>query len=285
ARIGIAAGELHRRDVTAAELAILVDHSGRNVHTVLAAGRLEVARGAGVPEATAAEMHTDPDEAVLVAPQVGIVGAPAPRAELACCLLTIGLHVGLAPCVGVVEQCVLDTLVVAAAEPERDGLRDVLDDRSNAIGYGRKRHVEPHGHVAATDIEANAGDADLLLVSDYAADRLGIAEMSIGADDAGDGVADAHAIAHLRQRRLVMLTEHRERAVLKFGPLRLQRSDTGRGRRGLLQQMFLPGRIAIGAPSRHRAHARPFAAAVGIDPSRTAKLAGAFLIRVGAAHG
>jgi len=50
---------------------------------------------------------------------------------------------------------------------------------------------------------------------------LRVAEMAIGADDAGDDVADRHAIAHLRNRRVVVLAEHLERAVLELGGLRL----------------------------------------------------------------
>src|ERR1700721_2329718 len=73
ARMRIAAGELHRRDVAAGHLGLFVDSGGRPVHSALAAGRLEVARGAGVAEATAAKMHTDPDEVVPVAHQIDIV--------------------------------------------------------------------------------------------------------------------------------------------------------------------------------------------------------------------
>ena len=141
ARIGIAAGELHRRDVAAAELAVLVDHRGRHVHAVLAAGGLEVAGRAGVAEAAAAEMHADPDEALLVPHQVDIVVARADRAELGDRLLAIGLHVGLAPRVGVVEQLVLGALVVGAADAERDRLRHVADDRADAVLDGAENGV------------------------------------------------------------------------------------------------------------------------------------------------
>jgi hypothetical protein len=47
------------------------------------------------------------------------------------------------------------------------------------------------------DQEHHAGDADLLLIGDDPADRLRIAEMAVGADDAPDDIADAHAFAHL----------------------------------------------------------------------------------------
>lgn len=45
----------------------------------------------------------------------------------------------------------------------------------SGIGIGR---IEPHGYVAAADIEANARNADLLLIGDHAVDRLRIADFS-----------------------------------------------------------------------------------------------------------
>src|SRR5260370_1006455 len=54
--------------------------------------------------------------------------------------------------------------------------------------------VEPHGHIAATDIKANAGNADLLLISNDAANGLRIAKMAIGTDNAGHNIADACAM-------------------------------------------------------------------------------------------
>src|SRR5262249_14309394 len=71
----------------------------------------------------------------------------------------------------------------------------------NAVLDRIKRRIETDGHVPAADVETNAGYADLLLVGNDATDRLCVTEMAIGADDAGDDVADRHAIAHLRNRR------------------------------------------------------------------------------------
>ena len=51
--------------------------------------------------------------------------------------------------------------------------------------------------------------------------------MAVGADHAGDGVADAHAIAHLRDRPFVVLAEHLQRAVLVLRGLRLVRDVGG----------------------------------------------------------
>ena len=150
-------------------------------------------------------MHADPDEARLVAHQVDIVVARADGAELGHRLLAIGLHVGLAPRIGVVEQRVLGTLLVGAADAERDRPRHVPDDRADAVGDRRVGRVEANRHVAAADVEADAGNADLLLIGDDAADRLRIAEMAVGADDAADDIADRHAVLHLRDGRGIVL--------------------------------------------------------------------------------
>jgi hypothetical protein len=60
---------------THSRLAVLVDDRRLHVHAVLAARSLQVARPTGVPEATAAEMHPDPDESGLVTHEVDIVVA------------------------------------------------------------------------------------------------------------------------------------------------------------------------------------------------------------------
>jgi hypothetical protein len=109
--------------------------------------------------------------------------------------------------------------------------------------------------------------------------------MAVRTDDAGHNIADAHAVAHLRNRSFVVLAEHLQRAVLKFRPLRLHRCNAGRGVRRLAHQMLLARGIAIGAPRRHRAHARALNAAVGIDSGGAAKLASSFLMRIRASHG
>src|SRR5499427_2569794 len=170
--IGIAASKLHCGDVTAPDLAVLVDHRRRDVHAVLTAGRLEIARRAGVAEAARAEMHPDPHEAGFVAHQVNIMIAGADGAELRGGLLPVGFHVGRLPGFGIVEQLMLDTLLIAAADAERNHRGHVPDDGADVVLNRGKRHIEPHSHVAAADIEAHTGDTDLPLISDDAADRL-----------------------------------------------------------------------------------------------------------------
>src|SRR5436309_6268267 len=139
-----------------------------------------------------------------------------------------------------------DALRIAAADTERDHARDVADDLADALLNCRKRRVEAYRHVAAADVEADAGNADLAFIGDHASDRLRIAEMPVGADRAGDHVPDAHAIAHLRERTFGVLTEDLERTVLILRSLRRQ-LDGG----GFLDQMLLPRGIAEPAPQRH----------------------------------
>ena len=128
AGVGIPAGQLHRRDVAAAEFAILVDHGRRNVHAVLAAGRLEITGRAGVAQSAAAEMHADPDVTGLVAHQIDIVISGSDGAQLGRRLLPELTHVGFTPGIAVIEQRMLDPLLVGAADAEGDHLRHVADD-------------------------------------------------------------------------------------------------------------------------------------------------------------
>jgi hypothetical protein len=103
---------------------------------------------------------------------------------------------------------VLDLLGIAAAEPEADIGGDLVDDRPDAVGDRLLRHVELHRHVAAGDVEADPADRDVLLVGDHAADRLRIAEMSVGTEHAADHAAVLHAAHHLLLGALVMLAEN-----------------------------------------------------------------------------
>ena len=107
----------------------------------------------------------------------------------------------------------LDRRVVGAADAERNGAGNVLDDGAHIVTHLRGGHVEPHGHVAACDIEPDAADADLILVSDDAADRLRITEMPVSHQRAAEHIADLHAIAHLVHGARVVLAYDRERCV------------------------------------------------------------------------
>ena len=95
AGVGVVARELHRRDVRLAELRADLEQDRRRVHLALlrpavegqALREREEARRRLVAEATRAEVHADPDAAVLVLHQVDVVVARADRAELRLCQL------------------------------------------------------------------------------------------------------------------------------------------------------------------------------------------------------
>ena len=72
----------------------------------------------------------------------------------------------------------------------------------------REGRIKTHGHIAAADVETDAGNADLLLIGDDAADRLCIAKVAVRANDAGHDIADRHTVPHLGDGCLVMLAEH-----------------------------------------------------------------------------
>src|SRR5262245_26563858 len=89
ARVGITARELHRCDVPAPQFAVLVNQGGRNVDAVFAAGRFEIPGCARVPEPTATEMNSDPDETILIAQEIDVVISGPDGAELRRRLLAI----------------------------------------------------------------------------------------------------------------------------------------------------------------------------------------------------
>src|SRR5215471_2973384 len=178
----------------------------------------------------------------------------------------------------------LDTLLVGAADAERDHRRYVLDDGADAVLDRGKGRIEPHRHVAAADIKAHTGDADLPLIGDDAADRLGIAEMAISADDTADDIAHPHTVAHLSDCRVVVAPEHPQRAVRIPRRLRRIRRDRPLSFQGFGRKMFFARRVTVGAPCRHGSLPRPLNAAVRIDAGGKCKLAGASLVGIGLSH-
>ncbi len=176
----------------------------------------------------------------------------------------------------------LDLLDVLPADAEGDHLGDVANDRRDGFADVIEAHVEPGGHVAATDVEADAGDRDLLLIGDHATDRLGVAEMAVGADHAGHDIADRHAVTHLLDGRRVVLAEHLQRRVLEALLLRTQHRNLRRGGIGLARELLLAGGVAIQAPGRLAA---AFAdAGIRIDARGEAEFAGALLVGIGSSH-
>jgi hypothetical protein len=105
----------------------------------------------------------------------------------------------------------------------------------------------------------------------------------VGADDAGDHVADAHGVAHLGDGRFVVAAEHLERAVAELRWLRLAR-DVGRRGIGLSLHVLGARRIAEGAPERHGALPRPLDPCIGVEAGCASKLARARRVWVGLCH-
>jgi hypothetical protein len=64
------------------------------------------------------------------------------------------------------------------------------------------------GQIAATDVEADAGNRDVILIADDAADRMRVTEMPVGAQHATRHAADLHAAIHLRECALVVPAEN-----------------------------------------------------------------------------
>src|SRR5712671_5027028 len=209
--IGVRAGKSHSGDVLSAELAGLVEERRLDVDAILASSEAdELGRGL-VAEATRAEMHADPDPAVLIREQVDVVVPGTDRTKLvARHALELADLRNFMP-ERAIEELVLDLLHVRAPDPERHVLRDVGDDWPDLVGDRRALHIEAHRHVAAADVEADAADRDVFLVGDDAADRLGIAEMAIGAKHAAGDAADRHASGHLLLRLVVVGSKHLER--------------------------------------------------------------------------
>jgi hypothetical protein len=179
---------------------------------------------------------------------------------------------------------VVDLPFVGAPDAKRNRAGHVLDDCANAVLNRVKRRIETDGHVPAADVEANAGNADLLLVGNDATDRLRVTEMAIGADNAGNDVADRHAIAHLRNRRVVVLAEHLERAVLELRGLRLFGWDRIRGVSGLPCQVLFARGVTERAPDRHRPLAGPLDSAVGVEAGFASHFPRTLLVWIGSVH-
>ena len=108
--------------------------------------------------------------------------------------------------------------------------------------------------------------------------------MSIGADHAGHGIADGHAVAHLGDGRHIVVADHGERTAPILRLLRPKVDDLRRRLPRLVSVQLRACRVTEGAPRRHAAlAARLRHAAVGIDAGREGKLAGADLERIGTA--
>src|SRR5215469_16560149 len=116
--IGIAPCKRHGGEVALTEFAIPVDDGWRDVDALSTACGFQISACRRVPEATAAEMHADPNKAVLIEHQIDIVVAGPNGAELSPRLVLVVSHTRRQPCPIVIEQFVIDALGVLAADAE-----------------------------------------------------------------------------------------------------------------------------------------------------------------------
>ncbi len=206
ASVGVPAAELHGGKVVLTDRRVERDDRWRNVHAVFAAGNFQEVRGRPVAESTRTEVHADPDDAVFVGENIHVVVAAADCAEL------LVRHVfELADFTDVprfvVEQVVIDLVLVRATDTERDVANHVVHDRGHLwfdVGFCG---VGADGEVAARDVETDARDRYLVLIRDYAADWLGVALVSVGAEN-GLVAARRQTRLNLLDRRFVVLTKN-----------------------------------------------------------------------------
>ena len=93
------------------------------------------------------------------------------------------------------ERRVVVALGVFTSDSEAEGLPDVVHDALDVGTQLAARHVEPHGLVAAGDVEADSGRGDPGLGRDDAADRDAVAEVAVGHE--GETVGGAGALLGL----------------------------------------------------------------------------------------
>ena len=173
-------------------------------------------------EAARAEVHTDPDAAVLILHHVHVVVARADRTQLR--LRQLGeLALRRELCrADLVEHPVVDPLGRRNAHAKRDPPRDLTHDPLDAAQRLEiaARELRLHRLVAAADVVSHAGRGQVALVGDRAADRLAVARVMIGAQHAELGIARGHAALELLEAARVHVTEGLDRPH-SLAPLQL----------------------------------------------------------------
>ena len=159
ARIGVLAGQRHAGEILLAEIRVLMQHGWRDVDPVLAAGELEEDGRGLVAEAARAEVHADPDQALLVLEQVHVVVARSDGAELIPRhLLEVADRLDLLP-ERAVEQRVFDLLMdVALVTVEAQTESDIVENAHRE----RIRLLEHHPDKSANDHRIDGGSVNVL---------------------------------------------------------------------------------------------------------------------------
>ena len=107
------------------------------------------------------------------------------------------------------EHRVVHAFLRRHADAERDPASDLAHDRVDTaerveVGAGQ---VRSRGLVATANVEPDSRRGDVALVGDAAADRLRVARVMVGAENAELGVARRHAALQLLEAALVHVAE------------------------------------------------------------------------------
>ena len=100
---------------------------------------------------------------------------------------------------GRVEQVVIDLHRVALPDAKADRAADIIENGLGARHDVGVTRIQLDCHVSARNVEPDTADRDVFLVGDHAADRMGVAEVAVGAQHTLYGAADRHAALHLRE--------------------------------------------------------------------------------------
>ena len=152
-------------------------------------------------------MDADPHAVLLVGEQVDVVVAGADGAELAggqVAQLALGREGGVAD---LVDDGVVAGAAVVAPDAEGDAPEDLVHDPRQVGLHVAEREVGEHRLVAAADVVADARRAEVLAVGDDAADRLRVADVTVGAQHALAAVLRLDAALELRDGPLVVVAE------------------------------------------------------------------------------
>ena len=157
-------------------------------------------------ESARSEMDADPDPVRFIGENIDVMIASADRAELSRGSLLQLSHWRQTPG-GIVKKLVVDPFLTRLADAERNVANNVIHDLFDRRGNLREGGVGSDGEISAGDVEADAGKRNLICVSNDAPDRLGIALVTVRAENAALA-ASGNAPLDLGDRRFIMGSEY-----------------------------------------------------------------------------
>ena len=99
---------MHARKIILADLRILLDDGGRNIHSVFSARRFQEMGRSLVAEPARTEMHANPNAVLLIGKNIDIMISAADRAQLLCCRRLSDRAAALDPTLGSSNKLVID---------------------------------------------------------------------------------------------------------------------------------------------------------------------------------